>query len=99
MNGEEKQAVLLPIPERTFDAALVSLGLSLGTAGTDTDKFDVQTSTSSENNVIEARYYQFTHCYQRMSNQQYVQPSTSAVIANYFLKTHGGTHAIQCLLS
>jgi hypothetical protein len=56
MNGEEKQAVLLPIPERTFDAALVSLGLSLGTAGTDTDKFDVQTSTSSENNVIEAPY-------------------------------------------
>jgi hypothetical protein len=73
--------------------------LSLGTAGTDNDKFDVQTSTSSGNNVIEAPYYQFTHCYPRMSNQQYVQPSTSAVIANYFLKTHGGTHAIQCLLS
>ena len=56
-------------------------------------------------------YYQYGHrnslSHQQRNNynmekQQQVggvQPSTSAVIANYFLKTHGGTHVIQCVLS
>eukprot|EP00956_Cyclotella_meneghiniana_P041639 scaffold233066_cov74-Cyclotella_meneghiniana.AAC.4 len=91
----------LPYPERTFDAALLSLGLSLGTAGTDTHTIALSEDESSSE-VIETPYYQYSHRYYqhpRMSNMQYVQPSTSAVIANYFLKTHGGTHAIQCLLS
>ena len=91
----------LPYPERTFDAALLSLGLSMGTAGTDTDTISISEEESSSE-VIETPYYQYSHRYYqhpRMSNIQYVQPSTSAVIANYFLKTHGGTHAIQCLLS
>lgn len=91
----------LPYPERMFDAALVSLGLSLGTAGTDADNSDSATSSKkkSDDKFIETPYYQYTYRYPRMSNKQYVQPSTSAVIANYFLKTHGGTHLIQCLLS
>ncbi|KAL3767783.1 hypothetical protein ACHAWO_005193 [Cyclotella atomus] len=89
----------LPYPERTFDAALVSLGLSLGTAGTDKDNGAPPSTDDERNNIVETPYYAYTHRYPRMSNQQYVQPSTSAVIANYFLKTHGGTHAIQCILS
>jgi hypothetical protein len=50
-------------------------------------------------------YYQYGHRNSiyphnsRLSNQQSVPPATSAVVANYFLKTHGGTHAIQCILS
>ena len=103
MSRDQAEVLLrdkLPYPERTFDAALVSLGLSLGTAGT--DKADISSpdsSSSGSSDTIETPYYAYTHRYPRMSNQQYVQPSTSAVIANYFLKTHGGTHAIQCLLS
>ncbi|KAL7528674.1 hypothetical protein ACHAXR_004138 [Thalassiosira sp. AJA248-18] len=93
----------LPYPERTFDSALVSLGLSLGTAGTDKDSEDDAGKVDTA-----LAYYQYghrnsLHTYNNSNNgqlnQQHVQPSTSAVIANYFLKTHGGTHAIQCLLS
>ncbi|KAL7515822.1 hypothetical protein ACHAWX_000897 [Stephanocyclus meneghinianus] len=91
----------LPFSERTFDAALVSLGLSLGTAGTDSD----DSERTADKPIETMAYYQYGHRSSiyphnsRMSNQQFVQPSTSAVIANYFLKTHGGTHAVQCLLS
>lgn len=80
----------------------MSLGLSLGTAGTDADKADIgtsQTTNTESDAVIKTPYYAYTHRYPKMSNQQHVQPSTSAVIANYFLKTHGGTHVIQCVLS
>jgi hypothetical protein len=98
----------LPYSERTFDAALVSLGLSLGTAGTDTDTSDEVVASNNNEEGIEKidtmAYYQYGHRNSpypssRRNNRQYVQPSPSAVIANYFLKTHGGTHAIQCLLS
>ena len=84
-----------------FDAGLVSLGLSLGTAGTDADNSSVVRSSKKESDdkFIETPYYQYTHRYPRMSNKQYVKPSTSAVVVNYFLKTHGGTHVMQCLLS
>mmetsp|Transcript_11645 Transcript_11645/g.20645 ORF Transcript_11645/g.20645 Transcript_11645/m.20645 type:complete len:636 (-) Transcript_11645:196-2103(-) len=99
----------LPYSERTFDSALVSLGLSLGTAGTDKDGSE-EDSSINIGTVDTLAYYQYghrnsVHPYNYNSrrnngqNQQDVQPSTSAVIANYFLKTHGGTHAIQCLLS
>eukprot|EP00804_Cyclotella_cryptica_P007508 CCRYP_010609-RA/>CCRYP_010609-RA protein AED:0.16 eAED:0.41 QI:0/0/0/1/1/1/5/0/534 len=91
----------LPFSERTFDAALVSLGLSLGTAGIDSD----ESEKAAENHIDTMAYYQYGHRNSiyphnsRLSNKQFVQPSTSAVIANYFLNTHGGTHAVQCLLS
>lgn len=101
----------LPFHERTFDSALVSLGLSLGTAGLDVDEDEIITSSSSGEEDLSAdkkvqdtkksammAYYQYGHCHEQQ-NQQFVQPSTSAVIANYFLKTHGGTHLIQCVLS
>ena len=99
----------LPFPERTFDSALVSLGLSMGTAGTDKDgSEDTGTGEGGESSITNGKvdtlaYYQYSHRgsigRRRGQNQQHVQPSTSAVIAYYFLKTHGGTHAIQCLLS
>eukprot|EP00577_Skeletonema_sp_RCC1716_P007947 CAMPEP_0113395406 /NCGR_PEP_ID=MMETSP0013_2-20120614/13176_1 /TAXON_ID=2843 ORGANISM="Skeletonema costatum, Strain 1716" /NCGR_SAMPLE_ID=MMETSP0013_2 /ASSEMBLY_ACC=CAM_ASM_000158 /LENGTH=586 /DNA_ID=CAMNT_0000279613 /DNA_START=45 /DNA_END=1802 /DNA_ORIENTATION=- /assembly_acc=CAM_ASM_000158 len=101
----------LPYAERTFDSALVSLGLSLGTAGLDVDEDDIVSVTDSGDSdegdedaeskattTTTMAYYQYGHNSQQQ-NQQYVQPSTSAVIANYFLKTHGGTHLLQCVLS
>ncbi len=113
----------LPFQERTFDSALVSLGLSLGTAGLDNNVDDqenemiiradgedeegdeIMSTTASSAAATKATtmmaYYQYGHNgkLQHQQNQQYVQPSTSAVIANYFLKTHGGTHLLQCVLS
>jgi len=108
----------LPYQERTFDSALVSLGLSLGTAGLDVDLDEEiigvvsneEEGTDKEEEVQDAKkstmmaYYQYGHRipryhHQQQQNQQFVQPSTSAVIANYFLKTHGGTHLLQCVLS
>jgi len=95
----------LPYSERTFDTALVSLGLSLGTAGT--DKY-VSVDGNGVGKVDTMAYYQYGHGnsihpssrnINGQNHQHGVQPSTSAVIANYFLKTHGGTHVIQCLLS
>ena len=95
--------------ERTFDSALVSLGLALGTAGLDVDEDELVdeeeqaagdndgTSTSNTKATTMMAYYQYGH--NNSQNQQFVQPSTSAVIANYFLKTHGGTHLLQCVLS
>ncbi|KAL7455913.1 hypothetical protein ACHAWC_007399 [Mediolabrus comicus] len=105
--------------ERTFDSALVSLGLSLGTAGLDVaadddvDEVEVEENNEEENGNDNTKqkevkssmmaYYQYGHGTNNNSrqhqNQQFVQPSTSAVIANYFLKTHGGTHLLQCILS
>jgi len=104
----------LPYAERTFDSALVSLGLSLGTAGLDVDEDDIVSVTDSGDSeegdedaeskattTTTMAYYQYGHHTNshQQQNQQYVQPSTSAVIANYFLKTHGGTHLLQCVLS
>eukprot|EP00577_Skeletonema_sp_RCC1716_P007576 CAMPEP_0113437010 /NCGR_PEP_ID=MMETSP0013_2-20120614/37154_1 /TAXON_ID=2843 ORGANISM="Skeletonema costatum, Strain 1716" /NCGR_SAMPLE_ID=MMETSP0013_2 /ASSEMBLY_ACC=CAM_ASM_000158 /LENGTH=585 /DNA_ID=CAMNT_0000327569 /DNA_START=73 /DNA_END=1827 /DNA_ORIENTATION=+ /assembly_acc=CAM_ASM_000158 len=102
----------LPYAERTFDSALVSLGLSLGTAGLDVDEDDIVSASTDDGDSEEGdedaeskatttttmAYYQYGH-HNQQQNQQYVQPSTSAVIANYFLKTHGGTHLLQCVLS
>eukprot|EP00985_Skeletonema_marinoi_P015955 scaffold8424_cov296-Skeletonema_marinoi.AAC.2 len=100
----------LPYAERTFDSALVSLGLSLGTAGLDVDEDDIvsistdgveeddEDAESKATTTTTMAYYQYGH-HNQQQNQQYVQPSTSAVIANYFLKTHGGTHLLQCVLS
>ncbi|KAK1746799.1 hypothetical protein QTG54_002143 [Skeletonema marinoi] len=102
----------LPYAERTFDSALVSLGLSLGTAGLDVDEDDIVSISTdgveegdedaeSKATTTTMAYYQYGHNNNshQQQNQQYVQPSTSAVIANYFLKTHGGTHLLQCVLS
>ena len=109
----------LPLQERTFDSALVSLGLSLGTAGLDNvdqeneiiradgedeegDEIIMSTTASSAATKATTMmaYYQYGHNgNSHQQNQQFVQPSTSAVIANYFLKTHGGTHLLQCVLS
>jgi len=95
----------LPYSERTFDAALVSLGLSLGTAGTDKDSEYVMEDGEKFSGTVESlAYYQYGHRHstsgdrQKMS-QRHIPLSTPAVIANYFLKTHGGTHIVQCLLS
>ena len=99
--------------ERTFDSALVSLGLSLGTAGLDVaaaddDVDEVEEENGNDDNTKQKEvkssmmaYYQYGHSTNNNNsqNQQFVQPSTSAVIANYFLKTHGGTHLLQCILS
>ena len=100
--------------ERTFDSALISLGLSLGTAGLDVADDEVEVGEVEEENKEEENgntkqkevkssmmaYYQYGHANNSQhQNQQFVQPSTSAVIANYFLKTHGGTHLLQCILS
>ena len=100
--------------ERTFDSALISLGLSLGTAGLDVADDEVEVGEVEEENNEEENgntkqkevkssmmaYYQYGHANNSQhQNQQFVQPSTSAVIANYFLKTHGGTHLLQCILS
>jgi len=105
----------LPFQERTFDSALVSLGLSLGTAGLDVDvdddddiirangeeEGDEMSKASATKATSMMAYYQYGHNgnSHHQQNQQFVQPSTSAVIANYFLKTHGGTHLVQCVLS
>jgi len=109
----------LPLQERTFDSALVSLGLSLGTAGLDNvdqeneiiradgedeegDEIIMSTTASAAATKATTMmaYYQYGHNgNSHQQNQQFVQPSTSAVIANYFLKTHGGTHLLQCVLS
>eukprot|EP00984_Skeletonema_dohrnii_P016945 scaffold7625_cov85-Skeletonema_dohrnii-CCMP3373.AAC.1 len=102
----------LPYAERTFDSALVSLGLSLGTAGLDVDEDDIVSVSTDDveegdedaeskaaTTTTTMAYYQYGHNNSHQQNQQFVQPSTSAVIANYFLKTHGGTHLLQCVLS
>jgi len=88
------------------------LGLSLGTAGLDVDEDDIVSVSTDDveegdedaeskaaTTTTTMAYYQYGHNNSHQQNQQFVQPSTSAVIANYFLKTHGGTHLLQCVLS
>ena len=91
----------LPFTERTFDSALVSIGLSLGTAGTDIDS-TAKRYNSDGIKVDTLAYYQYSHrdnSYKRRMAESEQSQSILAVIGNYFLKTHGGTHIIQCLLS
>ncbi|KAL9184009.1 hypothetical protein ACHAXT_002095 [Thalassiosira profunda] len=83
----------LPYPERTFDTALVSLGLSMGTAGTDKDTEEGERGEGKEN-VEALAYYQYGQ-----KSPRRVKVSTAALLGNYFLKSHGGTHMVQFLLS
>jgi hypothetical protein len=120
----------LSYDERILDTALVSVGLSLGTAGTDRDphiKFrskkgeDEEDDGDDENAVGDTdiqplAYYQYGHrgddsqdqegtrgrnTPQRTATTSTSPTSTTMVgaISDYFLKTHGGTHIVQFLLS
>ena len=90
--------------ERALDAALTSVGLSLGTAGTDRDKNIIRKEEEEEDENL--AYYQYGH---RIDNSQEEgrknrPPSLSSTtlttaLSDYFLKTHGGTHIVQILLS
>ncbi|KAL7530705.1 hypothetical protein ACHAWF_003484, partial [Thalassiosira exigua] len=86
----------LPEFERRFDAALVSAGLSLGTAGTDADA--VEGDDDDEAGGEEAAEPEAT-AYYRYGHRRGAPASTSSVLVDYFLRTHGGTHAIQSALS
>ena len=100
----------LPYTERIYDSAITSLGLSLGTSGTDTDPSDKKYNEDGSK-VDTLAYYQYGHTksfdgsnnfgrrQQKNGGEYAKKTSTLAVLANYFLKTHGGTHIIQCLLS
>jgi len=99
--------------EHTFDIALLSLGLSLGTSGTDIDStYEAVYNQDGTKNLDSVAYYQYSFrnsvddTIRRRKRQQYdsneeeyEQPSLSVVLGNYFLKTNGGTHIISCLLS
>jgi len=99
--------------EHTFDIALLSLGLSLGTSGTDIDStHEAVYNQDGTKNLDTLAYYQYSFrnsvddTIRRRKRQQYdsneeeyEQPGLSVVLGNYFLKTNGGTHIISCLLS
>jgi hypothetical protein len=118
----------LSYDERILDTALVSVGLSLGTAGTDQDPHlkirnkgegeeeddDDEDENAVRNTVIQPMaYYQYGHRGddsqdgrrgKNTSQRPATIPSTSSTtmvgaISDYFLKTHGGTHIVQFLLS
>lgn len=90
-----------PYPERTFDSGMISLGLSLGTAGTGKDALDVDEEERAEGSVEALAYYQYGHrgAVRRDYGASVAPSSASAALGNYFLHTHGGTHVAQCLLS
>jgi len=96
--------------EHTFDIALLSLGLSLGTSGTDIDStYEAVYNQDGTKNLDTVAYYQYSfrnsvdgsirRRRQQENDEEYIQPSLSVVLGNYFLKTNGGTHIISCLLS
>jgi len=102
----------LSYTEHTFDIALLSLGLSLGTSGTDIDNtHEAVYNQDGTKNLDTLAYYQYSfrnsvdrrRRRQQQQNddnkEEYIQPSLSVVLGNYFLKTNGGTHIISCLLS
>lgn len=80
----------LPSPERALDSGLLSLGLALGTAGTDIP-MDAGGARGEARVDATLAYYRYGH--------RSPQRDVPSVVADYFLHTHGGTHAAQCLLS
>ena len=97
--------------EHTFDIALLSLGLSLGTSGTDIDStHEAVYNEDGTKNLDTLAYYQYSfrnsvdgsrrRRRQNGNNEEdFTQSCLSVVLGNYFLKTNGGTHIISCLLS
>lgn len=90
--------------ERTLDAALVSVGLSLGTAGTDRDKIRIRKEEEEEDENL--AYYQYGHRIDNSQEGKRTQRPTSlsstpltTTLYDYFIKSHGGTHIVQVLLS
>ena len=83
-------------PLHGVDASIASLGLALGTsdpasaASTSTGSTTSTSTSTSEGGIGDLD-----------TNDEGggVQPSSSAVLANYFLQSHGGAHGIQSLLS
>jgi hypothetical protein len=98
--------------ERAYDTALVSVGLALGTAGTDMDNtnFDNDGRGGKVDSVM--AYYRHGHrnndSHRRGNKDRYhddeeeeiqQQQRLSVLLSEYFVMTHGGTHIAQCLLS
>jgi len=87
-------------PLHGVDASIASLGLALGTsdpasaggaAASASASSDGSSTTSSSRNGLDTTADD--------DEGGGVQPSPSAVLANYFLQSHGGAHGIQSLLS
>lgn len=97
--------------ERVFDTAVLSVGLSLGTAGTDVDNTNVNDGKGGKVDAVMA-YYRHGHRnndsrrrrrgnkYRYNDDEEEIQQQRpSVLISEYFVMTHGGTHIAQCLLS
>jgi hypothetical protein len=98
--------------ERAYDTALVSVGLALGTAGTDVDNTNVNDGRGGKVDSVMA-YYKHGHrnndSHHRGNKDRYhddeeeeiqqQQQRLSVLLSEYFVMTHGGTHIAQCLLS
>eukprot|EP00560_Eucampia_antarctica_P008349 CAMPEP_0197826752 /NCGR_PEP_ID=MMETSP1437-20131217/3658_1 /TAXON_ID=49252 ORGANISM="Eucampia antarctica, Strain CCMP1452" /NCGR_SAMPLE_ID=MMETSP1437 /ASSEMBLY_ACC=CAM_ASM_001096 /LENGTH=470 /DNA_ID=CAMNT_0043427321 /DNA_START=43 /DNA_END=1452 /DNA_ORIENTATION=+ len=74
-----------------FDASLHSLGTALGCSTTTTT---TTTSTAMDKEGGVSRMMD-----RKRNDGGGVEVSSSAVLAQYFLKSHGGAHGIQCLAS
>ena len=100
--------------ERAFDTAVISVGLSLGTAGTDVDNTYVNDGkvdsvmayyrhghrNNNYNGVNHSRRPGSKDRYDEEEEEiQQQQQRPSVLISEYFVMTHGGTHIAQYLLS
>lgn len=76
--------------ERAFNTAIGSVGLALGTAGTDVNIVDGGYRDDDTDRGNKG---------QEEEEEGLDQRPASVLIAEYFLKTHGGTHIVQSWLS
>ena len=101
--SEERSNLSKPKPKKTglsdseerFESALLSLGLALGTGGTDT--IETSTTMDADGEVETIAYYQCSHCNSIVTSSDNSRPMT--LLADYIVRTNGGTHLVQTLLS
>ena len=99
--------------ERAFDTAVISVGLSLGTAGTDVDNTYVNDGkidsvmayyrhghrNNNDNGINHSRRPGSKEDRYDEEEEEIQQQRPSVLISEYFVMTHGGTHIAQCLFS
>ena len=81
--------------EQRFESALLSLGLALGTGGT--DYIETSSTMDADGEIETIAYYQCSHCSSIWTSSKISRPAT--LLADYIVRTNGGTHLVQTLLS
>lgn len=82
--------------EQKFESALLSLGLALGSGGTDYIETSTAMDADADGEIETIAYYQCSHC---SSTRPSSNSKPVTLLADYIVKTNGGTHIVQTLLS